>query len=186
MRPRQPAALGLWAALTLACAVLVHGAVHAVGAGSLAYSGPHLVELTAAVALLAAVAAPLGLVGTARERRRRLALVRASLGPPTARIAAFGLAVQAAVAGLLFVAEGASVDPDRLALTVLSALVALLASAFLFRAARDRVVAVLTALVEVLAPAPPRATTARRAAPPARATVPFRLFVPNRPPPLAA
>ena len=93
---------------------------------------------------------------------------------------------QAALAVLLFAPEGAFLDPDRLVQAVFCGLVALLCSAFLFRVTRDRVVALLTALVTVLAPALPRSTLRRRAPRPARATVPYRLFIPNRPPPLAA
>jgi hypothetical protein len=65
-------------------------------------------------------------------------------------------------------------------------LVALICSAFLFRAGRDRFIALLAAFAAVLdqATAPP--TLRRLALRPARATVPYRLFVPNRPPPPAA
>ncbi|HWT05723.1 MAG TPA: hypothetical protein VN224_08195, partial [Xanthomonadales bacterium] len=59
-------------------------------------------------------------------------------------------------------------------------------SAFLFRAARERVVALLAAFAaaadQTIAPPPLRRLALR----PARATVPYRLFVPNRPPPLTA
>jgi hypothetical protein len=186
MRPRS-AAFGLWAALTFSCAVLVHGVIHAVGARAFVWDSPaHLVMLAAALGMLAAVAVPLGLVGPARERRRRLALVRARLGPPTAATAAFGLLTQAAVAGSLFGAEGTSLEPGRLAMALACGLVALLCSAFLFRATRERVVALLAAFAAALdqATAPP--PMRRLALRPARATVPYRLFVPNRPPPLPA
>jgi hypothetical protein len=186
MRPRT-AAFGLWAALTFSCAVLVHGVIHAVGARAFVWDSPaHLVMLVAALGMLVAVAAPLGLVGPARERRRRLALVRARLGPPTLATAAFGLLVQAGVAGLLLAAEGASLEPGRLAMTLACGLLALLCSALLLRAGRERIVALLAAFAAVLdqATAPP--TLRRLALRPARATVPYRLFVPNRPPPLAA
>lgn len=184
MRPRRRAAFGLWAALTFSCAVLVHGAIHAAGARAFVWDSPaHVVMLVVALGLLAAVAAPLGLIGSARERRRRLALVRASLGPVSFKTAGFGLLVQAALAVLLFVPEGIVLEPDRLAQALLCGLVALICSAFLFRATRDRVVALLAAIVTALAPAPPHATLRRRAPRPARATVPYRLFVPNRPPP---
>ena len=110
--------------------------------------------------------------------------MRASLGPVSLRTAGFGLLVQAALAVLLFVPEGIALEPDRLAQALVCGLIALICSAFLFRATRNRVVALLTALVTALAPAAPRATLRRRAPRPARATVPYRLFVPNRPPPL--
>jgi hypothetical protein len=187
MFPRRRAAFGLWAALTFSSAVLVHGVVHAAGARAFVWDSPaHALMLAAALGLLAAVAVPLGLIGPARERRRRLALVRAALGPVTPRVALFGLAVQAGIAALLFAPEGVGLDPERLVMALLVGLVALLVSAFLFRATRDRVVALLVALLASIAPAPPRATLRRRAPRPARATVPFRLFVPNRPPPLFA
>jgi hypothetical protein len=186
MRPRT-AAFGLWAALTFSCAVLVHGVIHAVGAQAFVWDSPaHAVMLAAAVGLLAAVATPLGLVGPARERRRRIALVRARLGAFTPATAAFGLLTQAAIAGLLLAAEGASLDPSRLALALACGLVALLCSGWLFRATRDRFVAVLAAFAaaaDTATAAPPRRRLALR---PARATVPYRLFVPNRPPPLPA
>jgi hypothetical protein len=186
MRPRS-AAFGLWAALTFSCAVLVHGVVHAVGAQAFVWDSPaHAVMLAAALGMLAAVAVPLGLVGPARERRRRLALVRARLGPRTAGTAAFGLVTQAAIAGLLLAAEGAALEPARLAMALACGLVALLCSAFVFRATRDRVVALLAAFAATTdtATAPP--PLRRLALRPAPATVPYRLFVPNRPPPLPA
>ena len=187
MTPQRRAAFGLWAALTFSSAVLVHGVVHAVGARAFVWdSSAHVVMLVVALALLAAVAAPLGLIGSSRERRRRLALVRAALGPVTRAVAAFGLLSQAAVALLLFAPEGIALDPERLVSALLCGLVALLCSALLFRATRDRVVALLVALVAAFAPAPPRATVRRRRPRPARATVPYRLFVPNRPPPAFA
>ena len=183
MRPRT-AAFGLWAALTFSCAVLVHGVVHAVGAQGFVWDSPaHVLMLAVAVGMLGAVAAPLGLVGSERERRRRLALVRAQLARSGRRTAAFGLLSQAGIAGLLLAAEGASIEPGRLAAALACGLVALLCSAFLFRATRDRVVALLAAFAAVLdhAAAPP--PVRRLALRPARATVPYRLFVPNRPPP---
>ena len=187
MSPRRRAAFGLWAALTFSAAVFVHGVVHAAGARSFVWDSPaHAVMLAAALGLLAAVAAPLGLIGPAAERRRRLALIRAALGPVTPAVAGFGLAVQAALAALLFLAEGASLEPDRLAVALLCGLVALLCSAFLFRATRDRVVAVLVALVATVAPAAQHTALQRRAPRPAAATDPYRLFVPNRPPPAFA
>lgn len=186
MRPR-PAAFGLWAALTFSCAVLIHGVVHAVGARAFVWDSPaHAVMLAVAVGLLAAVVAPLGLAGSARERRRRLALVRAALGPPSLRTAAFSLLTQAGIAAALLAAEGASLEPGRLASALLCGAVALLCSAFLFRATRDRVVALLVALVATVARAtPPTGLRVRRPRPVA-ATAPYRLFVPNRPPPLTA
>jgi hypothetical protein len=187
MSSRRRAALGLWAALTFSAAVLVHGVVHAVGARTFAWDSPaHGVMLLGALALLAAVAAPLGLVGPARERRRRLALVRAGLGPVTPHLALYGLLTQAGLAAALLAAENAALEPDRLALAVLCGLVALLCTGFLFRATRDRVVALLVALTEALAPAGPRAALRRRAVRPVRATLPYRLFRPNRPPPALA
>jgi hypothetical protein len=186
MRPRA-AAFGLWAALMFSCAVVVHGVVHAVGAQAFVWDSPaHVVMLAAALGLLAAVAGPLGLAGRARERRRRLALVRARLGPFTAATAAVGALTQAGIAALLLGAEGASLEPGRLAMALACGLVALICTAFLFRAGRDRFVALLAAFAAALdqstAPPPLRRSALR----PARATVPYRLFVPNRPPPLTA
>ncbi|MEA2688019.1 MAG: hypothetical protein QOD51_626 [Candidatus Eremiobacteraeota bacterium] len=187
MSPRRRAALGLWAALTFSSAVIVHGVVHAVGSRAFVWDSPaHAVMLAAALGLLAAVAAPLGLVGPARERRRRLALVRAGLGPVTPGVAAFGLLTQALVAALLLLAENAALEPERLGIALLCGLVALVCSAFLFRATRDRVFALLVALAEAVGPAAPRATFRRRNRRPLRAALPYRLFRPNRPPPAFA
>ena len=186
MRPRS-AAFGLWAALTFSCAVLVHGVIHAVGARAFVWDSPaHVVMLAVALGLLAAVAARLGVVGPARERRRRLALVRAGLGPVTAATAVFGMLTQAGIAFALLGAEGAALDPERLGLTLLCGLVALLFSALLFRATRDRVVALLVALVATVAPSAERAAIRRVVRRPANASIPYRLFVPNRPPPARA
>ncbi len=186
MRPRS-AAFGLWAALTFSCAVLVHGVIHAVGARAFVWESPaHVAMLAVALGMLAVAAVPLGLVGPARERRRRIALVRARLGPATPLTAAFGLLTQAGVAGLLLIAEGASLEPARLAMALVCGLVALLCSACLFRTTRDRVAALLAAFAAAAdqTTAPP--LQRRLALRPARATVPYRLFVPNRPPPLPA
>ena len=116
--------------------------------------------LAAALGMLVAVAVPLGLVGLARERRRRLALVRAGLGPVTPALAAFGLLVQGVLALLLLGAEGASLDPERLVTALGCGLLALLVSAFLFRAARDRVVALLEAFAAAVTTGLPRDATA--------------------------
>jgi hypothetical protein len=187
MTPRRRAAFGLWAALTFSAAVLVHDAIHAAGSRSFVWDSPaHVVMFLTALGLLGGVAARLGVVGPARERRRRLALERAALGPVRPAVAVFGLGVQGGLAGLFFLAEGASLDPERIGLALLCGLLALLCSAFLFRATRDRVVALLVALVATVIPAPPAATRRRRTPRPLRATAPYRLFVPNRPPPIAA
>ena len=186
MRPR-PAAFGLWAALTFSCAVLVHGVIHAAGARAFVWDSPaHLVMSAVALGLLIAVAAPLGLVGRASERRRRLALVRARLGPITPATMVFGALTQAGVAALLFVPEGTSLEPGRLAMALGCGLVALFCTAFLFRAARVRVVAVLASFAAVADQATAPRPICRPALRPARAAVPYRLFVPTRPPPLAA
>jgi hypothetical protein len=187
MAPQRRAAVGLWAALTFSSAVLVHGVVHAIGDRAFVWDSPaHVVMLVAALGLLAGVATPLGLVGPARERRRRLALVRAGLGSLGPALAGFGLLTQASIAGLLLTAEGASLEPERLVLALACGLAALLCSTFLFRATRDRVVALLVALAAATGPSITRAVLCRSLRPPARATVPYRLFVPNRPPPALA
>ena len=187
MRSQRQAAFGLWAALTFSCAVVVHGVIHAAGDHTFVWDSPaHVVMLVAALAMLAGVALPLGLVGRARERRRRMALVRAGLGPMRPALIVFGLAVQAGLAVALLAAEGATIEPDRLVVTLLCGFVALLCSGFLFRATRDRVIELLTRLIESVAPASPRATLRRRAPRRAAATITYRLFVPNRPPPAFA
>ena len=185
MRPRA-AAFGLWAALTFSCAVVVHGVVHAVGAQAFVWDSPaHVVMLAVALGMLRAVAAPLGLVGPARERRRRLALVRAQLGP--GRLAHRGVrrcSPRPGSPALLLAAEGAvasSLAGSRPRWRAGSPRCS--ARRCLFRATRDRVVALLAAFAaaadQATAPPPVRRLALR----PARATVPYRLFVPNRPPP---
>jgi hypothetical protein len=187
MAPQRRAAVGLWAALTFSSAVLVHGVIHAIGDRSFAWDSPaHAIMLVGALGLLAGVAAPLGLLGPARERRRRLALVRAALGSPSPAIAGVGLLTQAAIAALLLTAEGASLAPERLALSLACGLIALLCSGLLFRVTRERVVALLVALAAETHATIPRAVVRRGLRRPARATVPYRLFVPNRPPPALA
>jgi hypothetical protein len=184
MSRRGLAAYGLWAALTFCSAVLVHGVVHAAGARAFVWDSPaHVAMLGIAVALLAGVAAPLGLIGSAAERRRRLALVQAGLGPIRPGLVAFGLLCQAVVAGLLFAAEGAGVEPERLTLALVCGLAALLCSALVFRSTRRRVVAFLAALVAAMADTTSPPPLRRLALRPAAATVPYRLFIPNRPPP---
>jgi hypothetical protein len=184
MSSQRRAAYALWAALTFSSAVVVHGVIHAVGARAFVWDSPaHAVMLVAALALLAAVAAPLGLIGSRRERRRRLALVRAGLGPLTPGRAGFALLSQAGVAALLLAAEGAALEPERLLVALTCGLVALICSTLLFRATRERVIALLAALVAAVADTTRPPALRRFALRPARATVPYRLFVPNRPPP---
>ena len=186
MRSRRSAALGLWAALTYSSAVLIHGAIHAAGSQSFVLESPaHGVMLVSALALLAGVAVPLGFVGPARERRRRLALVRADLGPPRPALAALWCAFQVVLAAGIFAVEGAGLDQERIVVAIACGLGALLLSLFLFRRARERVVAILAAFaaaIDTAKPLPP----ARRSAPRRVGTpLSYRLFVPNRPPPLA-
>jgi hypothetical protein len=187
MLPRRCAAVGLWAALTLSFAVLVHGVIHAAGSGAFVWDSPaHVVELASALALLSGVAVRLGFGGSRRERRRRLALVRSDLGPPTPLTIAVGALTQAAVAVLLLSAEDATLDRDRLVGTVLAGILALILSALVFRGARDRVVALLVALAMTDACARPHAVQRRRIVRRLCACVAYRLFVPNRPPPAFA
>ena len=183
MAPQRRAAVGLWAALTFSSAVLVHGVVHAIGAQAFVWDSPaHAVMLVAALGLLAGVATPLGLVGPAGERRRRLALVRAGLTSLGPSLAGVGLVTQAGIAALLLLAEGASLEPERLVLALACGLVALLASAFVFRVSRDRVVALLVALAAATGPSVPRTVLLRNLRRTARPAVLYRLFVLNRPP----
>jgi len=187
MAPQRHAAVGLWAALTFSSAVLVHGVIHAIGDRAFVWDSPaHTVMLAAAVVMLGAVAVPLGFLLPARERRRRLALVRAALGSQRPAVIALGLLTQAGIAGLLLVVEGATLQPERLATALACGLVALFCSTFMFRATRDRVVALLVALAAATGPTVPRSVVRRSLRRPARATVPYRLFVPNRPPPALA
>ena len=184
MTPRRRAAFALRGALTFACAVLVHGAVHAVGDRSFMWDSPaHGVMLVVALALLAGVAGSLGWTGPRRERRRRLALLRASLGPLGARGLAAGALAQAAFAAVLLGAEGAELAPDRLALALACGLVALLCSTLLLAAGGAQVVRLLVALVARRTP--PRG--ARGPAPPPRAALAReRPLPPLRPEPAAS
>ena len=109
--------------------------------------------------------------------------MRAGLGPLTVGQAGFAALSQAAVAALLLAAEGAALEPERLLVALFCGLVALLCSTLLFRATRERVVALLTALVAAVADTTRPPALRRLVARPAQATVPYRLFVPNRPPP---
>ncbi len=136
MLARRRAAFALRGALTFSCAVLVHGAVHAVGDRSFVWDSPaHGVMLAVALALLAGVAVPLGLVGPRRERRRRLALVRAAPGPlERAAGSPAAVAGQAVLAAALLAAEGAVARARPAALALASGLVALLCSTLLLAA----------------------------------------------------
>ena len=187
MSSRRRAALGLWVALTFSFAVLVHGVIHAAGSGGFVWDSPfHVVLGTVALVLLAAACARLGLAAPAAERRRRIALVRADLRPFSRGTVLFGAVAQLAIALLILLPEGVSLDPDRTVAAALAGLVALVLSALLLRAARDRVVALLVAVVANVAPAPAPRTARRRGAHcVAHAGIAFRLFAPNRAPPLS-
>ncbi len=188
MSPRRRAAVGLWVALTFSFAVLVHGVLHAVGSRSFEWDSPaHVAMTVAALALLGLMAWHLGAAAPASERRRRVALLRAELRPIARRTVLAGAALQAAIAVLLLLAEGQSLDANRVVPAIFAALLALLCSALLLRAARDRVVALLVAFAEAVAFAsPPYASRRLRPARVARAGIAFRLFVPNRAPPAFA
>jgi hypothetical protein len=187
MHPRRRAALGLRVALTFAFAVLVHGAIHAAGSGTFVWDSPaHVVMLLAALGLLGGVAVRLGVVGPARERRRRLALVRAGLGAPAPLTVLAGALTQAAIAMALFLPEGIALEPDRIVAAALSGLLALACAAFVFRATRERVLATLVALASSAVRARPHGVTRRARRAVVRTTVAYRLFVPNRPPPAFA
>lgn len=185
--PRRLAALALRAALTYFCAVLVHGAVHAAGSRSFALESPaHVVMLLTALAGLLGAAYALGVFAPAAERRRRLALNRASLplhGP--AAIAAT-VAGQGFLAAALFLPEGTGLDPQRLLLAVVCGLLALVLTTVLFAARSRGVVNLLAAFFALrerrVAPLTFHVRTACRV----RTSAPSRLFVPNRPPPIAA
>lgn len=187
MSPRKRKALALRAALTFSCAVLVHGVIHAAGSGGFVWDSPaHLVMLAVALALLGGIAGPLGLAGPARERRRRLALVRAAL--PRTRGAELGwvLATQAALAVLLMGAEGTVLDPQRLAIALVCGVAALVFSALLLARCERRVVALFQALAATAGRRDRSCVIVRRAPRVVHVAAPFRLFVPNRPPPIAA
>lgn len=186
MSPRKRKALALRAALTFSCAVLVHGVIHAAGSSSFVWDSPaHLVMLGVALALLAGIAGPLGLAGPARERRRRLALVRAAL-PRTRRAEiASMLVTQGALGIALMAAEGTVLDPQRLAVTLVCGITALVLSALLLAGCERRVVALLQALAVTAGRRDRSCVIVRRAPRVVRVAAPFRLFVPNRPPPIA-
>ncbi len=188
MSPRRRAALGLWVALTFSFAVLVHGVIHAVGSGGFVWDSPvHVAMGAIALLLLAGASARLGLRGPARERRRRIALVRADLRPLSRGTLLCGAVTQLAIALLVLLPEGASLDADRTIPAVFAGVLALVLSALLLRATRDRVVTLLLAAVACVAAAPlPRAARCTASARIPRAGISFRLFVPNRAPPLFA
>jgi hypothetical protein len=187
MPSRRTAALGLRAALTLSCAVLVHGALHAAGDRSFVLDSPaHVAMFAAALALLSLAALPLRLFGPSRERRRRLALLRAAL-PRNPRVeAATAVVTQAALAPALLAADGAVLAPDRLVLAVACGLVALAFSALVFAGSTCPAVALLVALFTARERDDAPLAPARRPPLPVRLCADFHLFVPNRPPPIAA
>jgi hypothetical protein len=112
--------------------------------------------------------------------------VRAALPRRPLVEAGFALGTQGALAAVLLIAEGAALEPQRLAVALGCGLVALAISALVFAGSTRRVVALLADLSAARErdAAPP--VTPRRAASVLRISADFRLFVPNRPPPLAA
>ena len=84
--------------------------------------------------------------GTRAERRLRNALFRRAL-PSGARLALAGGALQALVAAATLAAEGVSVDPAHLAVAAIAGLLALLAGALVFSAAKDSLLAFAAALI---------------------------------------
>lgn len=185
MAPRRIVAFGLRGALAYCCAVLVHGIVHALGSRSFQPDSPaHIAMTLIALALLAAIAAPLGLVGARAERRRRLALVRAVLGRPTPGRFIAGLFAQGLLALLLLASEGAELAPDRYVTALVWGLIALLFSSWLLAESTERIVALLVALVSAGGPKKLGLRSARSTRP-SRTSEPYQLFVPNRPPPAA-
>ncbi len=167
--PGVAAALGLWAALTFSSAVLVHGVVHAVGARG--------VRVGHARARRHARRRP----RPAGRRRRPAGARRAGpRAPPAPRPRPRGSGARRRPASP---PSGCSSKrrsprcswpprtprsiPSGSRRRVLCGLVALLCSAFLFRAARDRVVALLVALADALGAGGPARDAAPPGAPPA-------------------
>jgi len=149
----------VYAGLTLPLGLLAHVLVEAVGGvarrtGSVSLQHT-LLALVAGTAFAAALAALRR--GALSERRLRTAQLRRAL-PSGARLALAGGAMQALVAAATLAAEGVSVDPAHLAVAVLAGLLALLAGALAFSAAKDSLLALAAALValEPARPAVPR------------------------------
>jgi hypothetical protein len=187
MPARRRAAFGLWTALTFSSAVVVHGVVHAVGSRAFEWDSPaHVGMLVGAIGLLGTVVVRLGVFGAASDRRRRLALVRSALAPATTSFALVGLLTQILIAVALFVPEGVGLDPERLVSAIACGLIALLCSAFWLRATGERVVSFLVACCALRIAAAPRTALARTVIEPLRATAPYHLFMPTRPPPTFA
>jgi hypothetical protein len=142
--------------------------------------------LLGALALLAAAALPLGLAAPRAERRRRLALVRAALPRNPVSEAAAAVLTQAALAPLLLAADGAVIAPDRLVLAILCGLVAFAVAALVFAGSTRRVVALLVTLLATRERGSAPLASARRLPVVVRLCSDYDLFVPNRPPPIAA
>ncbi len=98
----------------------------------------------AAVVLLAAVLALRH--GSHAERRRRLALLLATL-PSGARLTLAGMLLQTLVAAGTLTLEGVAVDPARLGLALIAGVVGVLLGSFMFRAIDDDVLAFVAAIV---------------------------------------
>jgi hypothetical protein len=188
MPPRQATAVALRAALTFSCAVLLHDVLHAAGDRSFVLDSPaHLGMAAVALAMLAYAGVLLGLFASSVERRRRLALVRAALPRAGPVDTALGLATQGILAIALFGTEqDVRFAPERLVLAIVCGLVGLAISAFVFTGSTRRIVAALAALFATRDRRRAAHASIRHAVLPVRIRADFRLFIPNRPPPLAA
>jgi hypothetical protein len=149
MTRRVPRAAVLTGALVYAFAVLVHAVVHAIGdEGMVLGSLPHALMLTSALAALAAAGRAAGIGAAPRERRRRVALIRASLRGSSLQAIVAIVAAEAALAAGLLALEGAELAPERILPAAIAGVVALVVSACLARSTGERIVALLAWRVE--------------------------------------
>ncbi len=147
--PRAPVLTG---ALVYAFAVVVHAIVHAIGEeGMVLGSLPHALMLASALAALAAAGRAAGIGAAARERRRRLGLIRASLRGSSLSTVVAIVAVEAALAAGLLALEGAELAPDRILPAAIAGVVALVVTACLARSTGERIVALIAGRMETTA-----------------------------------
>jgi hypothetical protein len=181
-------AIAVAGSLTLAFGLLSHLIVEAVVTGSRLelFTPLHGVMALVATALLIGAFVRVSGPHGASERRRRLALLRATLQVDTARFLCAVSLAQAAIAACVLTVEGIRIAPSETLAAVISGLLAVLAGSLALQVARRRVIVVLTTWACRTSPHAGRAALlarARRARPRTRETIPLLRTRPDRAPP---
>jgi hypothetical protein len=179
-------AFGVGASLTLAFGMLSHLAVEAIVTTDRLelLTRSHGIMALVAIAALAWSIGRIAGTGSSRERRRRIALVRARLRVETRGFVAAVSLAQAAIAAGILRFEDIHIAPGQMLAAVVSGVIAVAAGTFALRLARRRIIIVLASWATARAQGPAFVHTGLLfVAPRTSASIPFLRARPDRAPP---